>query len=214
MDAEAERDPGGLLLIQFAKSPVPGQVKTRMFPTLSAIESCALHEELVLWTCSQLNAVGAVELWVSGGLEHPLFATCKRHGVSAVRQQIGDNLGGRMYNALADGLSRYQQVILVGSDCPFIDAEYLQMARRALDSHSVVLGPADDGGYVLIGAREHSPAVFTGVEWGQSSVFAQTVELLMRQNIDWISLESLPDIDRPEDLPKWNALKNTKALSR
>ena len=214
MDAKPARGRGELLLIQFAKSPVSGQVKTRMFPTLRAEESCALHEELVLWTCGQLCAVGTVELWVSGGIEHPIFAVCESLGVSAVRQQIGHDLGERMYNALADGLSRYQQVILVGSDCPFIDAKYLRTARRALDSHAVVLGPADDGGYVLIGAREHSPAVFTGIEWGQTSVFAQTVELLMHQNIDWIPLESLPDIDRPEDLPKWNALKNTEAFSR
>ena len=95
--------PGGVLLIQFAKSPLPRTVKTRMLPILSAEQACDLHQELLLWTCRTLceSAVGDVELWVSGDLEHPAFDRCRQYGVSALRAQMGGDLGERMFNAMA-----------------------------------------------------------------------------------------------------------------
>jgi rSAM/selenodomain-associated transferase 1 len=214
-DAEHSLAADELLIIQFARSPQPGRVKTRMMPTLTANQACQLHEDLLLWTCRQLctSGIGPVELWLSGDAQHPIVRQCRDYGVSAVRQQNGDDLGQRMQGALVDGLSRYRQVILVGSDCPGIDAGYLQRAYRELTRHSVVLGPADDGGYVLIGAREDCPGVFKGISWGQDSVYAQTVSALDQQNLSWTALGSLPDIDRPEDLVIWQALVQSAAVS-
>jgi rSAM/selenodomain-associated transferase 1 len=204
-----------MLLIQFAKAPVPGEVKTRMMPALSALQACELHQELLLWTCRQLCAarVGTVELWVSGDPDHSVFRQCVRHGVARIQQQAGADLGERMAGAMADGLARYEQVILVGSDCPSIDRRYLQLAAAALAAHSVVLGPADDGGYVLIGANEVKPELFRGIAWGKSGVFAETVALLERHRVNWTALDFLPDIDRPGDLPIWRALNTPESLS-
>ena len=201
---------GDVLLIQFARSPVPGQVKTRMIPALSESAACDLHRDLVLWTCRNLcgSGVGEVELWVAGETSHAVFRQCLDYGVRAIYQQRGADLGQRMCHALADGLRRYDKVILVGSDCPAIDGHYLSAARAALASHCVVLGPAEDGGYVLIGATEVFPELFTGIAWGQASVYSATVEALEKMTVSWQALDCLPDIDRPADLPIWMALKN------
>jgi rSAM/selenodomain-associated transferase 1 len=200
---------GELLLIQFAKAPIPGQVKTRMFPVLNAQQACALHQELLKWTCDTLcdARMGDVELWAAGDPDHQVFELCLDRGVSAIELQRGDDLGARMCHALADGLARYERVILVGSDCPAINRSYLSEAAHLLATNPVVLGPADDGGYVLIGMTELCRDMFEGIEWGQATVWADTVKILQRLSIKWKGLASLPDIDRPEDLPIWHAIQ-------
>jgi rSAM/selenodomain-associated transferase 1 len=202
---------GSCLLLQFAREPVAGAVKTRMMPHLSAADACDLHRELVLWTTDSLleAGLGPVELMVAGALEHPLFVRCINRGLAGIGLQRGVGLGERMCNALAEGLQRFERVILVGSDCPGIDREYLGMAARALDSTDVVLGPALDGGYVLVGARRLYPEMFEGIVWGADTVMASTRERLQRLSVTWTELPPLADIDRPEDLPVWEALQRT-----
>jgi rSAM/selenodomain-associated transferase 1 len=200
---------GSCLLLQFAREPVVGAVKTRMMPHLSAAEACDLHCELVLWTTvSLLDAgLGPVEMVVAGAAEHPLFMRCRHQGLAGIGRQRGDDLGERMYHALADGLLRCERVILVGSDCPGIDRQYLHRAVRALDSAEVVLGPALDGGYVMVGARRINKGVFEGIVWGSDTVMASTRERLRQLAVNWTELPPLTDIDRPEDLPVWQALR-------
>ncbi|MCB1709492.1 MAG: TIGR04282 family arsenosugar biosynthesis glycosyltransferase, partial [Halioglobus sp.] len=149
----ADRD--GCLLIQFAREPVAGAVKTRMIPQLTPQQACDLHSELVLWTAGRLAAarLGRVELAVAGDRGHALFQRCLGLGVAGLSAQRGADLGERMHNALLDGLTRFERVLLVGSDCPGIDRAYLVQALAALEQAEVVLGRAEDGGYVLIGAR-------------------------------------------------------------
>ena len=111
-----------------------------------------------------------------------------------------------MYAALSAGLDSHARVLLVGSDCPSIDAGYLSAAVNALDTHDVVLGPAVDGGYVLIGARSIARSLFENVDWGTSRVYEQTVARLAAAGLSWTALAALPDVDRPEDLPGWYAM--------
>lgn len=198
-----------VLLQQFAKTPEPGRVKTRMLPRLSATEACALHTELVRWTCETLfeSALGAVELWVAGAAGHPLFRDCASLGQLALRRQAGADLGERMRRALNDGLARADRVLLVGSDCPGLTGGYLRGANSALDTADLVLGPALDGGYVLIGAKRPVDEVFVGVGWGSSSVLTETVERAQAAGISVAQLQPLQDVDRPEDLPHWQALR-------
>jgi hypothetical protein len=200
---------GRSLLLQFAREPVEGTVKTRMMPYLSASDACDLHSQLVQWTTDSLVEVGLgpVELLVAGAVDHPLFLRCRNRGVAAIGSQRGADLGERMYHALADGLLRYPRVILVGSDCPGIDRAYLSKALSALDSTEVVLGPALDGGYVLVAARRLYKEMFEGIAWGGDTVMASTRERLQGLGASWTELPPLPDIDRPEDLPVWEARK-------
>ena len=202
-----------LLLIQFARAPREGRVKTRMIPHLSPADACELHCELTLWTCQRLldSALGDVELSVAGDVGHPLFSRCRELGVARLSRQQGADLGERMYNAIRAGLESYGGVILVGSDCPGIDTAYLRRAVLALRGAPVVLGPATDGGYVLIGARFIPAAIFRGIPWGSDAVCARTRAALGRAGVNWTELPPLPDIDRPEDLPAWKALKRAAA---
>ncbi|MEZ5501433.1 MAG: hypothetical protein R3E50_01805 [Halioglobus sp.] len=131
MDADSDR----LLLIQFARAPRAGQVKTRMLPVLTPSRACELHCELTLWTCRQLLAsgLGAVELSVAGDAQHPLFSQCLALGVSRLTQQTGADLGARMYAALRTGLVQHAAVIPGG--------QRLSGDRRALPAASGA-GPA------------------------------------------------------------------------
>ncbi|MDG2046830.1 MAG: TIGR04282 family arsenosugar biosynthesis glycosyltransferase [Halioglobus sp.] len=205
-------DKAPLLLIQFSRSPQMGQVKTRMMPHLSAAEACDLHCHLTLWVCNQLLdcGLGAVELSVAGDPDHALFRVCKALGVARLTLQRGADLGERMFEAMAHGLAHYEYVILVGSDCPSIDGSYLEQAVEALQVAPVVLGPATDGGYVLIGAGEIKYEIFQDIAWGSDQVYRQTCHALMSSGLTWAELPYLSDIDGPEDLAVWETLQRAR----
>lgn len=200
-----------VLLIQFAKAPREGGVKTRMMPHLSARQACDLHCELVLWTSRQLvgSGLGDVELSVAGDLANALFDQCRALGVSRFSQQHGADLGQRMYRAIHDGLQSYTGVILVGSDCPGIDRAYLEQAVLALDTAPVVLGPAIDGGYVLVGATQIHRELFQDIAWGGGQVYADTTAKLGELGLEWVALPALADVDRPPDLAVWEAIRSS-----
>ena len=202
-------EPESLLLIQFAREPVVGGVKTRMMPSLSAAQACELHCELTQWTARQLLsfARGTVELSVAGDTSHGLFSRCLSLGVHRISRQRGEGLGQRMYRALSGGLREFQSVILVGSDCPEIDPAYLGKAVESLRHADVVLGPATEGGYVLIGARAIREEIFQDIPWGSDQVFARTLAALSDSKLSWAQLPALRDIDRPEDLAIWDAVR-------
>lgn len=195
----------GLRLIQFAREPLPGRVKTRMMPHLSPERAADLHCELVRWTTSALISagLGPVELAVAGNTGHDLFQHCLWLGVEGLSLQRGSDLGERMYNAISNGLGRCDRVILVGSDCPGIDRAYLLQAEAALNDSDLVLGPATDGGYVLIGANLVCPEIFQGIAWGTETVLADTRRSIRAAGMSWAELPPLADIDRPEDLAIW-----------
>ena len=190
------------LLIQFAKSAVPGKVKTRLVPPLTTYQAADLHTCLVIHTCSILcgTQLGEVQLWLTGEQQEPLIEYCRAVGKFRLRQQCQGDLGDKMAHALRGGLSRHERVILVGSDAPAIDAAYLQAANEALDTVDVVLGPALDGGYVLMGLKRFSPHLFMGVEWGTNSVLDETVQRVEELGWSCSLLPEIADIDRPEDL--------------
>ena len=192
----------GCLLIQFARAPLVGRVKTRLIPALTPEQACDLHCRLVLRTSGMLvrAGLGPVHLAVAGDLGYPLFRACLELGVSSLEPQRGIDLGQRMQHAIDRGLEQYSRVVLVGSDCPDMEAGYLARAVAGLDRTPVVLGPADDGGYVLVAVRVRHARLFAEIPWGTSEVLATTRRRLEESNLEWLELESLADIDRPEDL--------------
>jgi hypothetical protein len=194
-------------LQQFARFPSPGQVKTRLHAALSAGEACAVHEALLLQTARTLTAsgLGAAELWLDCTDAHETLIEAERIGMQGPFLQAGDDLGARMYNALRDGLTRAASVVLVGSDCPDLSAGYLSAAFAALESEDVVLGPADDGGFVLIGCRRLRPGMFEGVVWGGGDVLKATRRALQSEGLHSAVLNTLYDVDTPEDLLRWRA---------
>ena len=108
-----------------------------------------------------------------------------------------------MHYAMEQALSHAQTAVIIGTDCPVMDANYLKAAFHALDNgNDVVLGPAEDGGYVLFGARRLDSSLFRSIRWGSDSVLSNTRSALQELGWAWSELDTLWDIDRPEDLDR------------
>lgn len=199
--------PSGRLLI-FAKAPVPGRVKTRLMPRLDA-ETCArLQRRLIERTLAMAveSALCPTELWCAPDCTHRFLIESARKFHARMRRQRGRDLGTRMHLALSSALVNAQFGIIVGCDCPALDATYLTQACQMLaDGIPVVLGPAEDGGYVLIGARRTTATLFDDIAWGTSAVLEQTRARLKNLNWRWRELAPLWDIDRPDDLTRLTA---------
>lgn len=190
------------MLIVFAKAPEPGAAKTRLAPLLGADAAAALHARLVeraLRTALRARS-GRVELHAAPDARHPFFLACaRRHGVRLRPQGAGD-LGVRMRRALEQALARADCAVLIGSDCPSLQAADLRAAVGALRRGArAVLAPAEDGGYALIGLRRSAKPLFAGIPWGSERVFAATRRRLARLGWRWRQLRSVWDVDRPED---------------
>jgi rSAM/selenodomain-associated transferase 1 len=195
----------GTILQVFAKVPTPGAVKTRLVPRLGATGAARLHENLVRHALrSACEAkLGAVVLYCAPDCDHPFLVRCAEEYGVRLRAQSAGNLGERMHNALKDGLRESERVLLMGSDCPILGAPQLRAAAAALTAGiDLVLVPAEDGGYVLIGAREIDRAAFDGVSWGSAGVMQQTRDRLMGLGWSWTEQPTLWDVDRLEDLDR------------
>lgn len=197
------------LLIQFAKWPQLSKVKTRLAKTIGDQAAYNAHIELTQTVLKNLTSskAGAVELWFDQLLiENPetklLAETCHKRSVPIAWQQ-GEDLGARMYHALASGLNTYKKVIIVGSDCPTVDKAYLEQAIKELDESDLVLGPAEDGGYVLLGARKLAPRLLDNIAWGQGSVLRSTIERADKLGLTYGLLETTWDVDEYEDYLRW-----------
>ncbi len=186
-------------VLQFARAPVPGAVKTRLFPALGAERACRLHCRLVEHTTTQLAGLPAIQLALyCDDTDHDwVRAHAQRFGIGLHAQVAGD-LGTRMLAACQDAPD--EAAILVGSDCPALNGAYLQAAIDALAHSDVVIGPASDGGYVLLGTRRPQPTLFTDIDWGSNRVLAQTLARAEAARLKVLQLTVLDDIDRPEDL--------------
>lgn len=189
-------------LIVFAKAPLPGRAKTRLVPLLGAQRAARLQARLIERTVALAMRANfrRVELHCAPGVRHPLFRRLAgRHGIALVPQR-GADLGARMQCAFEHALRRARAVILIGTDCPALAPADLRAAQRTLlGGYSAVVAPAEDGGYVLIGLRRVSGRLFSGVEWGSSSVMQQTRERLLHLGWRWRELRELWDVDRPQD---------------
>ncbi len=194
----------------FAKAPILGQVKTRLQPLFSQQQSVELHQQLV-HGCLQVAAmVGnySTDLWV--GSEHDWWASLSEQYDVDLLLQRGNDLGERMSQAFEQTLPGVDKALLIGTDCPFITEGYLLEAFAQLDNCDVVIGPAEDGGYVLIGLSANQPALFQGISWGTDQVLAETINLIDQHRLSYVLLPVLRDIDRPEDVVYW---RSQQALS-
>ncbi len=204
-----------VVLQVFAKSPVPGRVKTRLAAAIG-IEAAAAHHarfiELTMATAIAARSAGLVdeiELWCAPDSDSPAFAAWRDHRVS-LHVQSGANLGERMGLALDSALGRGARAIIVGTDCRLLDVEYLARAIAALATCDAVFGPAEDGGYVLVGLSRRVDA-FSGVPWSAAETMAATRAKLAASRATWQELPTLWDIDEPNDLARWQALEAKRA---
>jgi len=194
------------ILVQvFAKAPVPGAVKTRLIPILGREGATELHCRLVQHTLATvaMARVGSVELWTTTPGKEAFLEACEPLlGISLWLQPDGD-LGARMSAAVTHGLARAPAVLLVGSDVPGMCCDDLRAARDALANGSdAVLGPAEDGGYWLLGLSRHAAELFHDLPWSTPAVLEATRERLRALGWHWHELPTRWDVDRPEDLQR------------
>ena len=194
---------GGGRAILFAKSPRPGHAKTRL-GTLLDPDQCAAAARALLQSSTRamrnLPAGWSVVL-AADDPECPLLCSMAAgQGFSLCAQGEGD-LGERMARVASAGLVHHEAVLLTGSDCTGYDSAYLRAATTALEGDGeAVLGPACDGGYVLIGLRRVPQGLFGGIPWGGERVAALQRQRLRACGMRWSELPVRADVDRPEDL--------------
>ena len=185
------------MIIVFAKAPLAGQAKTRLIPRLGAWRAARLHERLTRHAVRTALLTGD-DVEVHGTRGHAFFRSLE----VPFRLQRGRDLGERMHRAF----SRNPGAILIGTDCPELTPADLRRAARFLSAgYDAVLAPAQDGGYALIGSRFPRMEWFQGIEWGGPHVYAETVKRLDGHR--WRALRTVWDLDRPQDLERFRALR-------
>ncbi len=197
------------VILIFSKAPVVGEVNTRLVPHVTAEQAAYLHEELArdrLQMCTTAELCD-VQLWCSPDTGHRFFIDCKRQYGIQLHAQHGNSLGERMSNALMVTLLHYNKVIIIGTDAPALTMDMIDAAVNELDHNDVVLIPAEDGGYVLLGATTHHHALLADVPWGEKNVLATTVANIERLQLEYRLLGKCWDVDRPEDLERYLALR-------
>lgn len=198
-------------ILLFAKAPVPGQVKTRLIPSVGAQHAAEIYHTLLERVIGEATReVAPVEIWCAPDTRHAVFrAVAVNPSITLYAQTAGD-LGQRMAHAARQALARSEMVLLIGGDCPVLKAEHLQQALTWLDDGvDAVLGPAEDGGYVLLGMRRMNRQLFCDIPWGTDQVLNITRQRLAQSGWTWRELEPLWDLDRDADLQRYLRLSGT-----
>ncbi len=200
-------------LIIFTRYPVPGKTKTRLIPALTAVGAADLHRQMTEHTLDrvrQLHATEPLSIEVHYAGDRDDLRMADWLGDDLVYQlQVNGNLGKRMAQSFRTVFEKYCQsgrdprAIIIGTDCPGLDAAVLKLAFHHLHVCDLVLGPAIDGGYYLIGLSRFIPELFVGIDWGTAKVFEQTMDIANELGLSIEYLPTLADIDRPEDLSIW-----------
>ena len=186
----------------FAKPPLPGLVKTRLIPDIGPLKAARVYRYCLEYTLAVVRQSGLdYQLFVSEAGDDPLLQQ------EEYSLQKGGDLGARMFHAFQELLKRSPDgALIIGSDCLDLTSLHLQQAARALADHELVLLPAVDGGYALIGCREINPALFARLRWSTDRVYRQTVANARQLNYRVSSLETVRDIDRLQDLEHYPEL--------
>ena len=187
----------------FARAPLPGQVKTRLQAKLGPEGCLLLYTAMLDRLLATLGSaeLAPVELWVSSNTDHEAFIShCNKKDIHLQKgQDLGQKMNWTAGRVLAN--SAVDEVLIIGTDCPAMDVAYLEGALLALQQdNGVVIGPAEDGGYVLIGLKQPYPGLFLEIEWGSQRVLSQTLQRLAQLELPYTLLEPLWDVDRPQDL--------------
>ncbi|WP_299553913.1 TIGR04282 family arsenosugar biosynthesis glycosyltransferase [Seonamhaeicola sp.] len=196
------------LVIVFVKNIKLGKVKTRLAKTIGDQAAFEVYSELVKITEKALEHLTIDKrIYFSDAV-----VETKWHGLYKTVQK-GHDLGARMKQAFQKGFEDgYERIVLIGSDLPDIKARHIENGLSALNDNNMVFGPAEDGGYYLIGMSEMHALVFENKPWSQSNLLKETLDELKANHITFSTLEPLNDIDTFEDLVASNFYKSNTAL--
>jgi rSAM/selenodomain-associated transferase 1 len=191
-------------LIIFTRYPEPGKTKTRLIPVVGEIGAANLHRQMTektLKTVRKLQNLDplSIEVRFTGG-NLDVMQNWLGSDLIYDAQSFGD-LGNRMGKAFQ--MAFYEEkthIIMIGTDCPELTVDILSQSFKLLQNHNIVLGPAKDGGYYLMGLKNYIPELFNNILWGTATVFDTTINICESLNLSVGKLPVLLDIDRPEDL--------------
>jgi len=188
------------LLMIFTKAPELGKVKTRLIPELGAEKARVIHVNLVMHTLERMvSNEWTTQLWCSPDCNSDFFMQMQQHFDVVLKPQMGEDLGQRMYHAFSETLRQYKHVIVIGTDCPVLEASHIRQSFAKIRTNTAVVIPATDGGYVLLGLNRVERALFSGIQWGTSQVMQFTRAHFIRLGWPCFEYPSLWDVDRPED---------------
>lgn len=197
--------PDSVVLI-FTKAPVSGQVNTRLIPVIGQEKATRLQQDLIHHRLLQITEpkLCRVVLYCLPDTRNHFFQQCAEQYSVELKNQTGNDLGERMANAIDEQSTVSANVVLIGTDAPALDCNQVETAIETLRSgKDVVIVPAEDGGYVLIGMKQCYRALFLTVPWGTERVLIKTRANAIAIGLKMVELDQCWDIDRPEDYYRW-----------
>ena len=182
------------LLIIFSKVSTAGKVKTRLERQLGTAKALEIHDRLFTHTVDLARkSANPYLIYLNENPSQPISYDFKI--------QHGNNLGEKMHRSFVAELTKTDKVCIIGTDCIELSTDDLNLAFQQLSTHDVVLGPANDGGYYLVGLKSPNMNLFTDIAWGTASVLNETIAKCLENKLSYFLLEPHNDIDRPEDVP-------------
>jgi rSAM/selenodomain-associated transferase 1 len=190
------------VVLVFQKNEVLGKVKTRLALGMGDLRALEIYKHLMQSTYSVLEDVSApVWAYYSDFIPETVNPPIAKSFV-----QEGQDLGERMANAFVRSFeSGMEKVVLIGTDCPTLQSQHLNEAFEALTDSDLVLGPATDGGYYLIGMKRRADYLFEGISWSTSQVLSETLNVASQHGLTTTLLQELNDIDTPEDWERYTS---------
>lgn len=200
-------------LLVFAKAPRLGQVKTRLAQTIGEEQALVAYRQLLTVLRARLEKVSHATVCFSPGDGEadlrPFFPASWRF-----RPQLGGGLGERLADAFrASFAERTERAVIIGSDCPYLSREDIEEGWSALETHDVVFGPTNDGGYWLIGMKELYPELLAGIEWGSDCVLAQSLARAKQLKLKVHLLRRLSDVDTEADWRQFVEARDSSSVN-
>lgn len=191
-------------LIIFVKNEEAGKTKTRLAAVIGDEEALKVYQRLLKWTFEQTRDIDVVkevcysqfipknDVWSQADFKKEI--------------QSGTDLGKRMSNSFKRSFEKegFDKVVIIGSDCAELTSEVIKKAFKELNSNELVIGPAEDGGYYLLGMRSYYPQVFEEISWSTNSVLDETIKNIEELKASFSKLKTMNDVDTIED---WNKVR-------
>ena len=190
------------VVLVFQKNEVLGKVKTRLASGMGELRALEIYRHLVQMTYSALAEVPA-SIWtyfsdfIPETVNSPIAKSFAQEG-----QDLGERMAGAFARSFELGMDK---VVLIGTDCPTLQSQHLNEAFEALTHSDLVLGPATDGGYYLIGMKRRADYLFEGISWSTSQVLTETLNVASQHGLTTTLLQELNDIDTSEDWERYTS---------